>query len=195
MLFNIAAVAAFLAGSAFAAPAAVNTTTDAALDFVVDAPLAVTLGAFMGLLETVSTVPDGVLLAGDDALYAWINPMGLSAVHALSGMATLQTRDVAAADAADAENTAATQEAVDGLIKDAECVAAVAAAIASDLLPAAKLLKVKSLIKVLGGIKKVAKLFLEFHKNRDQAIKEGGRTLLDLVEIVLGIDSIKKHCS
>lgn len=200
MLLNTFASAALLAGSAFAAvvPAATasgNDTADA-IDFVVDAPLAVTLGAFLSLIDTISTVPDSVIAAGDDAVHAWLAPIGSSAASAIAAPnALIAVRSTEATNAADTAAVTAATEAVNGIIKDVECAAAVAAAIASDVLPAAKILKAKKLIKVLGGVKKVAKLFLEFTKNRDEAIKEAGKTLLDLVEVLLGIDSIKKHCS
>ncbi|CAK7202913.1 hypothetical protein SEUCBS139899_005640 [Sporothrix eucalyptigena] len=199
MLYNTFVSTAILAGSAFAAAVPVTTTgnnTADALDFVVDAPLAVTLGSFLGLIDTISAVPDSVVAAGDDAVNSWLRPIGSSAASAIAAPnALIASRSTEAADAADTTAVAAATEAVDGIIKDVECAAAVAAAVAGDLLPAAKLLKAKKLIKVLGGVKKVAKLFLEFHKNRDEAIKEGGKTLLDLVEVLLGIDSIKKHCT
>ncbi|KAL1894530.1 hypothetical protein Sste5346_005765 [Sporothrix stenoceras] len=200
MLFNAFTSAALLAGSAFAAavPAATSTGNDTAdaIDFVVDAPLAVTLGSFLSLIDTISSVPDSVIDAGDDAVHAWLAPIGAPAASAIAAPNSLiEVRSTEATNAADTTAVAAATEAVNGIIKDLECAAAVAAAIASDVLPAAKILKAKKLIKVLGGVKKVAKLFLEFHKNRDEAIKEGGKTLLELVEVLLGIDSIKKHCN
>lgn len=200
MLFNAFASAALLAGSAFAAavPAVASTGNDTAdaIDFVVDAPLAVTLGSFLSLIDTISSVPDSVIDAGDDAVHTWLAPIGSPAAAAIAAPNSLiAVRSTEATNAADATAVAAATEAVNGIVKDLECAAAVAAAIASDILPAAKILKAKKLIEVLGGVKKVAKLFLEFHNNRDEAIKEGGKTLLDLVEVLLGIDSIKKHCT
>ncbi|EPE03168.1 hypothetical protein F503_01504 [Ophiostoma piceae UAMH 11346] len=198
MLFSAVTAAAVLAGSAFAAPlvgdasTSGNATSDA-LDFVVNGPLSVTLGSFLGLIDAIATVPDHVLDAGDDATHAWLNPLGTSAAAVLRAPNTLlTTRDVDATSKAD---LAATTDAVNGIVNGAECAAAVAAAIATDLLPAAKLLKAKALIKALGGVKKVAKLLLQFsHNPNSQTVKEAGRTLLNLVEILLGIDSIKRHC-
>ncbi|CAK7209328.1 hypothetical protein SBRCBS47491_000406 [Sporothrix bragantina] len=200
MLYNTFVSAAILAGSAFATAAPVDTATGNltadAIDFVVDAPLAVTMGSFLSLIDTISSVPDSVIDAGDDAVHEWLRPIGAPAVSAIATPNSLiTTRSTEAADAADSTAVAAATDAVNGLIKDLECAAAVAAAIAGDLLPAAKILKAKKLIKVLGGVKKVAKLFLEYHSNKSEAIKEGGKTLLELVEVLLGIDSIKKHCT
>ncbi|ERT00009.1 hypothetical protein HMPREF1624_03378 [Sporothrix schenckii ATCC 58251] len=199
MLFNAAASTLFLAGSAFAAVIqrdvpAVNETADA-IDFIVDAPLAVSLGPFLSLIETIDAVPDSVVAAGDDAVHNWLAPIGASAAAAIPAPnAAVVVRSTDATNAADAADTTAAVQAVNGLVKDLECAAAVAAAIAGDVLPAAKLLKAKKLVKALGGVKKVAKLFLHFSSNRDEAIKEAGKTLVELVEILLGIDSIKKHC-
>ncbi|CAK7209305.1 hypothetical protein SCUCBS95973_000394 [Sporothrix curviconia] len=199
MLYNAFTSAAILAVSAFAAAVPVDTTTGNvtadALDFVVNAPLAVTLGSFLSLIDTISSVPDSVVDAGDDAVHNWLRPIGAPAVSAIAAPnALIAARSTEATDAADNTAVAAATDTVNGLVKDVECAAAVAAAVASDLLPAAKILKVKKLIKVLGGVKKVAKLFLEYHDNKSEAIKEGGKTLLELVEVLLGIDSIKKHC-
>jgi hypothetical protein len=94
---------------------------------------------------------------------------------------------------------------MDGVWDVAKCGAAITAAIAGVAIPAAKILKIKDLVKAVGGVQKlVQKIVDTFKKVRkgqkfEDAVKEIfkdlGTTVALLAAEVLGIDTVITNCS
>lgn len=73
------------------------------------------------------------------------------------------------------------------------CVAAIAAVIASTAFPAAKILKIKKLIKSLGGVVEAVKIIAGASFSYEKLHALGGAASALAAEL-LGIDGIKKQC-
>ena len=73
------------------------------------------------------------------------------------------------------------------------CVAAIAAVIASTAFPAAKILKIKNLIKSLGGVVEAVKIIAGASFSYEKLHALGGAASALAAEL-LGIDGIKKQC-
>lgn len=84
-----------------------------------------------------------------------------------------------------------------GWWENTKCGAAIVAVVGGTVFAGAKLLKLKKYIKALGGVKEAAYLvYLYFYYG--QLPKEGaknlGKFVLNLAEMILGIDTIKSQC-
>lgn len=128
-------------------------------------------------LAVVEGIPDEVIEAGDDAVAEYLEQHGAPA----RGIVTYGFWDVA------------------------KCVAAITVAIGGAAVPVAKVLKIKALIKAVGGVKKLGPKVVEVVKkvkNGQQlgpAVKEVfssfGATVVGLAAEVLGIDAIISNCA
>ncbi|MFI1177891.1 hypothetical protein [Streptomyces melanogenes] len=76
----------------------------------------------------------------------------------------------------------------------AKCAASITAAIASGLVPAAKILKLKAFIGKAGSVREAAFLLIRISKGEEK-LNELGPVLGSLASEVLGIDGIKKNCT
>ncbi|KAK0703000.1 hypothetical protein B0T26DRAFT_626149, partial [Lasiosphaeria miniovina] len=139
------------------------------------------------LLDQIDAIPDAVLEAGDDALHKYLVDHGIRAPDAKL------RRDVS--DEADFSAVVARSEleARTSVWKIAKCIAAIVKLLGTTAIPAAKLLRIKKYIKLLGGVKKAVKLLLKA-KTRAQRLKLGGKALVNLAAELLGISSVKKNC-
>lgn len=117
-------------------------------------------------LSLIESIPDSVLLQGDAATQKWISTNFDSAELTAPGV---------------------TQAGFWG------CTAAIAGVIASTAIPAAKLLKMKSLIKSLGGVKEAVRIMwgASFSYEKIQAL--GGAAAALAAEII-GITAVRDNC-
>lgn len=122
--------------------------------------------------DAITSIPDSVLDEGEEALNAWFTTHG--AVPSLSVReSVLEERQ--------------------SLFQIAQCAAAIIKAIAENALPISKLRRIKELIKLLGGARKVAKLLLKA-KTFKQVIIIGGPELQEIAEILLGLTDVVNDC-
>ncbi|KAL2121683.1 hypothetical protein VTJ04DRAFT_2138 [Mycothermus thermophilus] len=160
--------------------------------------------ALEALFAQIMDIPDEILEQGDEALNKWLIENGYREPGE-------QKRDVEEADDDAAEGSldffdagleGSEEEADGGLVARGQlearrnklkCALAVAKMIATNVVPAAKLLRIKKYIKAIGGVTKAVKLIFK-GKNKAQWIKAGGQTLYKLVQEIIGITEIKKHC-
>lgn len=194
MRSSIVAAFALFGASALGLPGAIAAKRDVQAEAAAADSLALlaepkvdVLTSFFTLVEN---IPDEVLLAGDNATNAW------RVEHGYLSPAAVEPSELPTKRDSQAGNAVASASAQAGLIKEAKCIAAITELIASTLIPAAKLLKLKKLIKLLGGAKKVAKLLLKgsSHSTASDWKNIGGQNLLDLVDEFLDIDDIKSNC-
>jgi hypothetical protein len=176
------AVATFLAGIAAALPSATAEDAIAARDsndlveLEIDVQAAVPLEVLFAEIET---IPDEILLAGDEVTNDWLIEHGLRQSDAVIEESK---RDVVV------------REAYDLVQLESRGFWGCVWAIGKAAIPAAKLLKIKKYIKALGGVKKAVKKVLKAGKNYKKAIKIGGPTLWNLIKLLTGIDEIDKEC-
>lgn len=172
------AVATLFAGIAAAFPSATaeDATAIAARndndlgDLEIDVQAAIPLEVLFAEIES---IPDEILLAGDEVTNDWLIEHGLRQPDSVieeskrdNELVQLETRGFWS------------------------CVWAIGKA----AVPAAKLLKIKKYINALGGVKKTVELILKAGKNYNKAIKLGGQTLWNLIKLLTGIDEIDKEC-
>ncbi|KZC95751.1 hypothetical protein [Clavibacter sp. Sh2126] len=131
------------------------------------APSEAQLRDFEQGLALVEQIPDDVLVQGDAATQQWL------AANAPANTAP--------------EGMVSTQASVLG------CGAAIATVIASTAFPAAKILKVKALIKSLGGVTEAAKIMwgASFSYEKVQAL---GGAAAALAGELIGVTQIKEQC-
>lgn len=152
-----------------------------------DAP---TLEHAFGLIHN---IPDHVFDAGEGAVKDWIQHHGGHPSHHKN-----QVREAAAAAEANAEADTSASASVSEIearswLAVAKCALAIGQAIIENEIPIAKLRRLKELIKLLGGAKKVAKLLLKA-KSLRQLLVIGGPELAELGEILLGYQAIVGAC-
>jgi hypothetical protein len=174
MKAQIFAVATFLSGIVAAFPSATaedalaaradNDVTDLEISAQSTIPLEV-------LFAEIDSIPDEILLAGDEATNDWLVEHGLREPDAV---VEESKRDLVALE----------DRGVWGCVW----------AIGKTAFPAAKLLKIKKYIKALGGVKKSVQLILKAGKNYKKAIKIGGKTLWNLIKLISGFSDIEKEC-
>jgi hypothetical protein len=157
--------------------------------------------ALTALLAQIEDIPDEVLEQGDEALNKWLIDNGFT-VPGEQKRDVEEAADEGSLDFFDAGLEGSEEEAESGLVARGQlearrnklkCALAVGKAIVSNAIPAAKLLRIKKYIKALGGVTKTVKLIFK-GKNKAQWIKAGGQTLYKLVQEILNIKEIKKHC-
>lgn len=182
MKAQILAVASLLAGIAAAFPSA---TAEDALAARADndlAELEINVQAAIPLevlFAEIESIPDEILLAGDEVTNDWLIEHGLRQPDAVS--------EESKRDLVVREDNDVVQLEDRGLWG---CVWAIGKA----AFPAAKLLKIKKYVKALGGVKKAAQKILKAGKNYKKAIKIGGQTLWNLIKLISGFDEIEREC-
>jgi hypothetical protein len=118
-------------------------------------------------LEGIDAIPDSdVLEAGHDATIKWLEDNGYHA----DGVTTLGF----------------------GIPKEIKCAWSITELILGSVAPIGKLLKIKNLIKALGGVKKAAELLRKGVGGKWLIV--GGQALYDLAMELTGIADIKKWC-
>ena len=136
------------------------------------------------LLDEILSIPDEVLLKGDKATDEWLAENPFSDPDLIIENA-LSQRDIQDEEGVILER---------GLIPKAiKCAAAIADLLIGHIVPASKILKIKKLIKAVGGVKKAVKLLLKA-KTKAQIIKLGGSALWNLYKEISGIASVKRNC-
>lgn len=118
-------------------------------------------------LESIVEIPDDVLVQGDAAVQEW--------------------RSESNADAGDPNAQLAPQASI------LACTGAIATVIASTAFPAAKILKIKKLVKGLGGVKEAVQVMwgASFSYEKMQAL---GGAAAALAGELIGITAVKKGC-
>lgn len=113
-------------------------------------------------LELINSIPDEVLLAGDEATLAWFEE------HAQSGQ----------------------------FVEEAsiwECSLAIGELLVTTALPAARLLKIKRLIRDLGGSREAVQIMWGASFRKEKLLAMGG-TIRDLVLELSGIALVQEKC-
>ncbi|EGY16220.1 hypothetical protein VD0002_g2526 [Verticillium dahliae] len=146
-------------------------------------------------LTEIFSIPDEVLLKGDDATNAWLIENGFRD----GDKSVKEERDDGAPISARSEDTSlAILERSDlearGPLAVARCIYAITKTIATTFIPAAKLLRIKKYLKKLGGVRKTV-LLLVRAKTKKQRLRIGGTALVNLANELFGIQSIKRACS
>lgn len=139
-------------------------------------------GALEKAFSTISAIPDSVLEAGDDATETWLKENGFKAAAAPASRAVVEG---AVADPELAKRI--------DWVKVAKCVATVTSAIATNIIPATKLLKIKKLIGELGGVKSAIQLMIGATTTAEK-LKVGGEALVELSKAFLGITAVEAAC-
>jgi len=176
------AVATFLAGIAASFPAATTGKAISAREdsdvpeLEIDVQAAIPLEV---LLSEIESIPDEVLLAGDEVTTDWLIEHGLRQSDAViegskRGILVREDNNLVQLES----------RGFWGCVK----------AIGSTAIPATKLLKIKKYVKALGGVKKAVQMVLKAGKNYKKAMKIGGKTLWNLIKLLSGIDKIDKEC-
>ncbi|KAI4209340.1 MAG: hypothetical protein LQ351_007732 [Letrouitia transgressa] len=122
--------------------------------------------------DTIASIPDPVFDEGEEAVKQWVLN------H--SANPNLNTRNTSLAPR-------------QGWLQVAKCAYAIGKAIVENAIPLSKLRRIKELIGLLGGAKKVAKMLLKA-KGIKEFIIIGGPELAELAEILLGIQDIVSDC-
>ena len=82
----------------------------------------------------------------------------------------------------------------DGWWQDTKCALAIATFIGTNLVTAAKLLKIKEYIEALGGVAEAAELLLRCSTWAER-LSVGGTALVNLCAEILGVSLIKANCT
>lgn len=130
--------------------------------------------------DVITSIPNSVIQQGDAAVKQWIKDHTSSQPPVSSSTRDLHLRD-------------SDLEARQSWWNIANCVWTILTVIASDEFPLAKILRIKQLISDLGGAWAVAKMVLRA-KSLADLIWLGGQELKDLVDLLLGVDSIQGAC-
>lgn len=130
----------------------------------------------------IEQIPDSVLESGDEATAKWLKENPFEKRSYVNVPVSLEERD----------DRSLLQRGIDW-IKVAKCVATVTTAIATNVIPAAKLLKIKKYIAELGGVKTAVQLLIGATTAAEK-LKAGGQALLELSKIFLGVTAIKAAC-
>lgn len=139
----------------------------------------------------IEQIPDDVLESGDEATATWLKANGFTEskrdyvnvkvpLSERSDLVPFEERGVQLARGID-------------WAKVAKCAATVTSAIATNVIPAAKLLKIKRLIKDLGGVKSAVQLLIGATTTAEK-LKAGGEALVELSKAFLGITAVEAAC-
>ncbi|KAH7347476.1 hypothetical protein B0T11DRAFT_291357 [Plectosphaerella cucumerina] len=197
MKFQIFTTTALFAAMAIATPLNFASAEDNNLaarapadkeEFPKDLELALELA-----LTEITAIPDEVLLKGDEATNDWL------VEHGLRDNDPEDNDDDAPITARGEEVTSLSlfeRDELDarGVVQVAKCIAAISKVIVSTAVPAAKILRIKRYLQLLGGVRKTV-LLLVRAKTGAQRLKLGGRALFNLANELFGIQSIKNNCS
>ncbi|KAM0272847.1 hypothetical protein ACHAQH_008561 [Verticillium albo-atrum] len=147
----------------------------------------------LALTEFMS-IPDEVLLKGDDATNDWLVENGLRDGDddlkddkddgPISARSDVNSLSILERDELEAR----------GPLQVAKCIFAISKAIVSTAIPAAKILRIKRYLKLLGGVRKTV-LLLVRAKTTKQRLKLGGRALVNIANELFGIKPIRSACS
>lgn len=127
----------------------------------------------------IEEIPDEVLEQGDEATDKWLVEHGYRA--------TPDKRDLSGQDLEDRDL------ADRGFWDVTKCVGAIAAFIASNLIGAAKILRIKKYIEALGGLRRSAELLLKASTPAER-LREGGEILALLAGEILGTSMVSNNC-
>lgn len=130
-------------------------------------------------LQVVDSIPVSVLNEGDSATASWLETNGASIQIADSSPAI---SDVGAST----DGLVVVQDAWDVI----QCVAAVTEVIVTGIIPVAKLLRLKSIIERLGGIKKAIDALFASKGNMQNAAE----LVKELIDVITGIDGVRESC-
>ena len=81
-----------------------------------------------------------------------------------------------------------------GLLDIINCALAIGELIIDTAIPTQKLLEVKKAIDELGGARKAAEMLLKSKDVKD-ALKRGGKALVEIYEALMGFKKVKKACT
>jgi hypothetical protein len=130
-------------------------------------------------LDTILSIPDSILLAGDNATSQYIQ------THSPYTSSPLYTSFPSAAGSPDLADL--------GFWDTLKCAAAIVAFIGTNIVSAAKLLRIKKYIAALGGVRKAAELLLKA-SNWEERLKIGGGALVGLAAEFFGFTLITNNC-
>jgi hypothetical protein len=131
-------------------------------------------------LDTILSIPDSILLAGDNATSQYIqthSPYTSSPLYTSFPSAAVSPSDLADL----------------GFWDTLKCAAAIVAFIGTNIVSAAKLLRIKKYIAALGGVRKAAELLLKA-SNWEERLKIGGGALVGLAAEFFGFTLITNNC-
>lgn len=142
------------------------------------------------LFSEIESIPDRVLLEGDEVLHRYFIAAGMRAPDVpLSKLNPDVDNNRSALPGAD-EETLKPRASIWQILK---CVGAIVQLLVSTAIPAAKILRIKKLIAELGGVRRAVELMLKA-TTREEKLRVGGQTLVALAAEVLGISSVQTHC-
>lgn len=131
----------------------------------------------------IEAIPDSVLESGDEATAAWLKENPFEKRSYAEVRVPLEGRD---------DVSFLSERGIDWA-KVAKCVATVTSAIATNVIPAAKLLKIKKYIAELGGVKSAIQLLIGATTTAEK-LKAGGQALVELSKLFLGVTAIEAAC-
>lgn len=133
--------------------------------------------------NAIDSIPDEVLAEGDESLNQWLvenNFRSAGIELAADDDSAVAARDFGELDAR-------------GFWQVTKCVGSIMWAIGSTAIPVAKIGRIKSYIKALGGVKQAVKLMLGA-TSKAEKLKAGGQALVNLSAELLGIAAVKANC-
>jgi len=191
LLASVTTVACLLASTAFGARAPIQssninlaTRDEVAASTQEEVAEAVLADALTNFFEAVDAIPDDVLLAGDQATDAWLDDSGYR-VPKVGAVDPVAVRDIIPADL----NPRSIGDKIRCGIAVAELLSS-----ATPVGGAAKLRKIKDLVKKAGGVKKVVKAILK-GTSKKKLIKAGGKVLWELWGLFTNYEDIKEYCT
>ncbi|EJT50183.1 hypothetical protein A1Q2_04509 [Trichosporon asahii var. asahii CBS 8904] len=135
------------------------------------------------VFSQIEQIPDSVLESGDEATAAWLKENPFQKRDYVDVRVPLNERS----------DVSVFEERGIDWGKVAKCVATVTSAIATNVIPAAKLLKIKKYIAELGGVKTAIQLLIGATTTAEK-LKAGGQALVELSKLFLGVTAIESAC-
>ncbi|KAK0646901.1 hypothetical protein B0T16DRAFT_458782 [Cercophora newfieldiana] len=142
------------------------------------------------LLEAIHSIPDDVLLAGDETTNDWLVAHGYR--NQPNGIDARSPSPIPLSDSTALSERATAAPA--GIIDVLNCAAKIAQFILENAIPAAKILKIKKAIDVIGSVKKVAEMLRKV-KSLADAKRIGGQALFDIADAIIGFSSVWGACT
>ncbi|KAK4443096.1 hypothetical protein QBC34DRAFT_311705 [Podospora aff. communis PSN243] len=144
------------------------------------------------LLEAIHSIPDDVLLAGDETTQDWLIAHNYRNKEPPSPIVARAPEPVILSDSTALSERATAAPA--GIIEVLNCAAKIAAFILENAIPAAKILKIKKAIDIIGSVKKVAEMLRKVRSLAD-AKRIGGQALFDIADAIIGFSSVWSACT
>lgn len=138
------------------------------------------------VLQAIDSIPEDVLLAGDESTNDWLVAHGYRSSHAVSVETRSTSTDIILSERANAAPA--------GIIDVLNCAAKIAQFILENAIPAAKLLKIKKAIDIIGSVKKVAEMLRKVRSLAD-AKRIGGDALFQIADAIIGFSSVWGACT